>query len=349
MTVRLSFQDCKKAILNIDSTIKDAAESLTSSSLRICLVLNEAKQLLGVVSDGDIRRGLLRQLDMSSSIKNILNIHPLVVPAGFSNESISKVMIANNVFVIPEIDDENHVSALHIIGDSSNALNDVTMVIMAGGKGKRLRPHTNLCPKPMLPVMGKPMLEHIILQAISEGIKRFIISVNYLSHIIEDYFKDGSDFNVNISYLRETSALGTAGSLSLLQSTLEKPIIITNCDIISDIEYLSVFDFHERQQSVATMAVRIHETQNQFGVVQLDGLNIIGFEEKPTYLEYINAGVYCLSPEVLTRLVYNEYCDMPSLFQRLQSEDKRVLAYPMHEPWVDVGRPDDLLKLTSNV
>jgi NDP-sugar pyrophosphorylase family protein len=215
------------------------------------------------------------------------------------------------------------------------------MVIMAGGKGTRLRPHTENCPKPMLPVGDKPMLEHIIDRAMSQGFNHFMLAIHYLGHMVEDYFGDGSKMNARIEYIREDAPLGTAGALGLLARSPEVPFVVTNGDVLTDINYADLLDFHIRQQVAATMAVRTHEWQHPFGVVQTKGLDIVGFEEKPINRTHINAGVYVLTPAALNELRANEHCDMPTLFERLQVNGERTVAYPMHEPWLDVGRPID--------
>jgi len=216
------------------------------------------------------------------------------------------------------------------------------MVIMAGGLGTRLRPQTESMPKPLLPVAGKPMLEHIIARARLQGFSHFTLAVHYLGHLIEDYFGNGERLQVQIDYLREQSALGTAGALSLLDPHPPAPFVVTNCDVITDIDYGALLDFHIRQGATATMAVRLHEWQHPFGVVQTNGVDIVGFEEKPIARSHINAGVYVLSAEALSVLHQNTACDMPVLFERLQAQAKRTVAFPMHEPWLDVGRPEDL-------
>jgi len=218
-----------------------------------------------------------------------------------------------------------------------------TMIIMAGGKGTRLRPHTENCPKPMLPLGGKPMLEHIIERAKAEGFQHFVISIYYLGHMVEDYFGDGSRWDVRIEYLREKSPLGTAGAIGLMTSRPNVPFVVTNGDVITDIHYGELLDFHIRQDAIATMAVRVHEWQHPFGVVQTQGVDIVGFEEKPISRSHINAGIYVLDSDALDIMIDDAYCDMPTLFERLKSKDKRTVAYPMHEPWLDVGRPDDLV------
>jgi NDP-sugar pyrophosphorylase family protein len=194
----------------------------------------------------------------------------------------------------------------------------------------------------MLPVAGKPMLEHIIDRAKEEGFGHFVITIHYLGQLIEEYFGNGERLGVRIDYLKETTPLGTAGALGLLNPRPELPFIVTNGDVMSDVKYGELLDFHARHAAVATMAVRLYEWQHPFGVVQTRGLDIIGFEEKPVSRTHINAGIYALNPQALNAIAPNNSYDMPSLFEQLQSEGKRTVAYPMHEPWLDVGRPDDL-------
>ena len=334
----------KSALILASATLKEAAENLTKSSLKICLIIDGDGRLIGTISDGDIRRGLLRGLTLASSIQEIVKKNPLVVPTGISKDLIRQIMAANQIQQIPEVDGENRVLALHTWDEFSapKAL-DNSMVIMAGGKGSRLRPHTEACPKPMLPVGGKPMLEHIVERAKLDGFSNFIFAVHYLGHMVEDYFGDGSRFNVKIEYLKEKEPLGTAGALSLLNNKINAPFIVTNGDVITDIRYGELLDFHIRHDAMATMAVRLHEWQHPFGVVQMNGLEITGFEEKPINRTHINAGVYALNPSALSILEKNTHCDMPTLFERLQAQSDRIVAYPMHEPWLDVGKPEDFL------
>jgi len=214
--------------------------------------------------------------------------------------------------------------------------------------GTRLRPHTDNCPKPMLPVSGKPMLEHIIERAKLEGFSRFVLAIHYLGHIIEKYFGNGDSLNVKIDYLRERTPLGTAGALGLLDPFPDLPFVVTNGDVLSEIHYGELLDFHLHHHADATMGVRIHEWQHPFGVVQTNGVNIIGFEEKPIHRSHINAGVYALDPHVLSFLEPDTNCDMPTLFERLQLKAGCTVAYPIHEQWLDVGRPDDLTEARLN-
>lgn len=332
----------REAVLSPSASIKQAITTLNDTGLQIVLVLDSRDTLLGTLTDGDIRRALLKGLTLDDAIEGAIRSNSLVVPPEMGRDMVLQLMQANRLRQLPVVDADHKVVGLHLWDEIAVPSFPNSMVIMAGGLGTRLRPHTERCPKPMLPVAGKPMLEHIIERAKAEGFTHFIIAVQYLGHIIEEYFGNGERFGVRIEYLRETTPLGTAGALSLLAPRPELPFIVTNGDVLSDIRYGELLDFHARHGAVATMAVRLHEWQHPFGVVQTQGVDIVGFEEKPVARTHINAGIYALSPEALSGMAANSRCDMPTLFEQLQAEGKRTVAYPMHEPWLDVGRPDDL-------
>ena len=332
-----------QAILPEDSLIGQAILNLDKCGIKIVLVVNQSNELVGTISDGDIRRGLLKGLNLESPIKSIIRHNALVVPPEMSHEMVMQLMVANKIQQIPIVNEQQHVLGLHLWDEMTiTPIRENIMLIMAGGKGERLMPHTENCPKPMVMVAGKPMLEHIIIRGQQEGFNHFVLAVHHMGHMIEEYFGNGKHLGVNIEYLREDSPLGTAGALSLLDPYPNAPVLVTNGDVITDIRYGELLDFHNRYQAVATMAVRVHEWQHPFGVVQTEGVEIVGFEEKPISRSHINAGVYVLTPDALSELVLNEPCDMPKLFERLQEKSKRIVAYPMHELWLDVGRPDDL-------
>jgi dTDP-glucose pyrophosphorylase len=333
----------QRALLPADATVQQAIHNLDSTALQIALVVSNDGHLLGTLTDGDIRRGLLRGLTMTSSVETIIQQTPLVVPPHLGQETVLQLMTANRIHQLPVVDENRVVVGLHIWDDLiAPGQRPNIMVIMAGGQGTRLRPHTENCPKPLLPVAGRPILEHIIERARTEGFSRFVIAIRYLGHMIEEHFGDGSAHHVQIEYLREQEALGTAGALSLLVPRPSLPFIVTNGDVLTDIRYSELVEFHTRHNAAATMAVRQHEWQHPFGVVRTHGVDIVGFEEKPISRSHINAGVYVLEPQALDALLPNEACDMPTLFSRLQERSARTIVYPMHEPWLDVGRADDL-------
>jgi dTDP-glucose pyrophosphorylase len=335
----------RNAILPANATLHQAIQNLNQSSIKIVLVTNDAGELKGTISDGDIRRGLLKGLDLNSPIASIIHRNALVVPPEMGREMVMQLMVANKIQQIPVVDEHHHVIGVHLWDEITTIpTRSNLMVIMAGGMGTRLRPHTENYPKPLLLVAGKPMLDHIIERAKLEGFSHFVLAIHYLGHMIEEHFGNGERLGVRIDYLHEQSPLGTAGALGLLNPRPEAAFVVTNGDVITDIRYGELLDFHIRHDAAATMAVRVHEWQHPFGVVQTQGVEIVGFREKPVARSHINAGVYALNPEALSLLSADAHCDMPTLFERLQAKVKRTAAYPMHEPWLDVGRPEDLIR-----
>lgn len=333
----------RNALIGPDATLREAIQTLDRSALKIVLVVGPDQKLLGTITDGDIRRGLLRGQGLDSPIGDVIHRDPLVVPPGMERTLVMHLMQVNKLLQVPVVDSRGCLVDLHLWDATSQPVpRSNLMVIMAGGLGTRLRPHTESCPKPMLQVGGKPMLEHIVEHARSEGITRFVFALRYLGHIIEEYFGDGRRWSVQIEYLRENEPLGTAGALSLLARPPEEPLIVTNGDVLSTIRYSEMLDFHAANRATATMAVRQHEWQHPFGVVRMNGIDIMAFEEKPVHRTHVNAGVYVLEPAALNLFAPNQPCDMPELFIRLARARERVIAYPIHEQWLDVGHPADL-------
>ena len=345
MFLKYELPQWQVTLVPLGAAIKQAIHSLEKSCMQIVLAYSDDYKLVGTLTDGDIRRAFLRGLTLECSIDEVIHRNPLVAPPGIGRELILQLMQANKIHQLPVVDSDGKIIGLHLWETLfAPTVLDNLMVIMAGGQGVRLRPHTENCPKPMLEVGGKPMLEHIIERSKADGFRNFTIALNYLGHMIEHHFGDGSNWGVKISYLREKVPLGTAGALSILQNRPDKPFLVANADVMTDIHYCDMLDFHMHHNATATMAVRQYEIQNQFGVVKTNGLEIEGFEEKPIYRSHINSGIYVLNPEVLKYLENNRSCDMPALFERIKINGGRTIVYPMHEPWLDVGRLDDLDK-----
>ncbi len=332
----------KKALLQPNVLIKDVIEVLSEASLRIVLIVDESSILLGTVTDGDIRRGLLKGLTLNDPISEVVNQKPIVVPRNFPKEQVLKIMSANKVFQVPVIDEDLRLVDLYLWEElTSPAARDNTMVIMAGGKGSRLLPKTEKIPKPMLRLGEKPILEHIIERAKKEGFSRFILAIHHLGEVIEEYFGDGKTLGVNISYVKEKAPLGTAGALSLIEPKPSQPIIVTNGDVLTDIKYGEILDFHNYSKGIATMAVQMREWQNPYGVVNTDGIEITSYEEKPITRTLINAGVYVVDPSVLELLTCVTSCDMPQLFELARAKGMKTVAYFAHESWMDIGTHED--------
>ena len=334
----------QKATVRPGISLKDAIQSLDASSLQIVLVVAADGMLKGTLTDGDIRRGLLRGHRLDDPIDLLIKQNPVVVPPTFGRDAALSFMQVNSLRQLPVVDDMHRLIGLHLLDEllTPGERNNL-MIIMAGGRGTRLAPLTEMCPKPMLPVGGKPMLQHIIERARVEGFRNFTLAIHYLGQVIEEHFGTGAAWDVKIDYLRETRALGTAGAISLMPTRPNAPIVVSNGDVLTDIRYGDLLDFHLRSGAAATMAVRLHEWEHPFGVVHTKGIEIVGFEEKPISRTHINAGVYVLEPTALEFLEPNVPCDMPILFERLKNQGFHTVAYPMHEPWLDVGQREDLL------
>lgn len=333
------------AMLAPDATIEDAVAAIDRSGAQIALVVGPGNVLVGTITDGDIRRGLLKGKSLKSPVGDIVHREPMVVPPGLPDDAVLQIMTANKVHQLPIVDGERRVVGLHIWDNLRRPQERANlMVVMAGGKGTRLRPHTENCPKPLLPVGGRPILEHVVERAKAAGIRRFLFSIHYLGHMIEEHFGDGSAWDVEIDYLREDQPLGTGGALSLIRQRPDRPFLVTNGDVMTEVGYGEIVDYHLLHGAAATMAVRSHELKNQFGVVRTEGLDIVGFEEKPIVRSLVNAGIYVIDPSALDCLAEGEHCDMPTLFERLRAQARRTIVFPLHEQWLDVGRPDDLAK-----
>ena len=344
---RMKAADWEKAVVRDTVSIREAASILNETTLGIVLVRGENENLLGVVVDGDIRRGLLSGIDLESNVSLVMRTNPVIARNGISNNDVEILMRKKGVIQVPIVSGENKIVGL-VIRDwnRETPIRDNLFLVMAGGLGERLRPLTEVTPKPMLLVQGKPILEHILQNAIMEGFKNFVISTGYLGSVIKNYFGDGSQFGISIDYIEETKKLGTAGALSLLQSWPDAPIVVTNGDILTNVRYASMLDFHLEENGVATMGTAIHESKIEFGVVDIAGTVVQRITEKPILEFLINAGVYVLSPAVRSYLIPNEYCDMPALFTQLISNGLRVVAFPFHESWNDIGTRSDFEKIS---
>lgn len=349
MFVEIFSEDLKHIFLSGTHTIRDAISVLHKTGRQIVLVCDENQRLLGTITDGDIRRAILKNIELDCSISQIMNTNPVTVSFKETDEISKNLMYQNDIRQLPVLDSLNRIVSLKIFQHIHQpSITRPVMVIMAGGKGKRLAPYTNEIPKPLVEVNGKPMIQHIIERARESGIKRIYVSVNHFGEKLRKFLGDGSKFSIELECFDEEKPLGTAGALSLLKSQFNEPVIVTNGDIMSKVDYLAMLNKHVVNQHDATMAVRPYTIQNQFGIVETKNSSITGFVEKPKYHSIINAGLYCLSPKVIDLLEVNTYCDMPTLFMRALDNGMSAKVYPLHESWIDVGNPDDLEKARNS-
>jgi len=328
--------------LNINSTIKEALKIIDSGAMKIAVVIDAQKRVIGTITDGDIRRGLLNGLDLNSTIETIYFRNPTVANISDSKESIIQKAIRKKLYQIPII---NNKGELVDIEDLATLLKVTTrknrVILMAGGLGTRLHPLTQNIPKPLLKVGNKPILETIIENFAKYGFVNITISVNYKAQMIKEYFNDGSKWGVCIDYIQENKRLGTAGALSLLQEKPKEPFFVMNADLLTNVNFTHLLDFHYFENAMATMCVREYDYQIPYGVIQTNQSNIIKIEEKPIQKFFINAGIYVLSPEVFAYIPNNQFFDMPTLFETLIEKQHKTISFPLHEYWLDIGRMSD--------
>lgn len=338
-------KDWKKALVAPEDSIFKALAALDAAALRIALVADADARLLGVVTDGDIRRGLLRGLSLESPVCEVMRREFLSARPGDSVADILKVMREHDVQQLPLVDDRGRIIGLRRFSEiMGTPVRSNWAVIMAGGLGTRLRPLTDNCPKPLLPVGGRPVIETIIEQLMRGGFRNFYISVNYLAEMIMDHLGDGTRFGARFEYLRERDRLGTAGALSLLPRVPDQPFVVTNGDILTRLNFGAMLDFHNLNGACGTMGVREYQYQVPYGVIQTDGGRLVDIREKPTQHYFVNGGIYVFSPEVLEFVPRDVYLDMPGLFTELTRRNKNAAVYPILDYWSDIGSPEDLRK-----
>jgi dTDP-glucose pyrophosphorylase/CBS domain-containing protein len=341
--------DVSSLFIPADATVGEALACIDRSGrVSLALVLDAEGRLLNTLSDGDIRRGLIAGLEMSDPIERLLEIkaktpHPFAAsaPLAADPETLLDLMRGRGVRQIPLLSDEGRVVDIITLSDllveEPRALQ---AVVMAGGFGTRLRPLTEDMPKPMLPIGGRPIMELIVAQLRDTGVKKINITTHFQAQKIFDHFGDGSEFGVDISYVREESPLGTGGALGLLDPPTD-PLLVINGDILTDIDFRAMQAHHQEQGAMMTVAVRHYEVQVPYGVVDCDGARVRGVREKPNVGFFVNAGIYLLEPEVYGFIPVNQHMHMTDLIETLIREGRVVVNFPVREYWLDIGQHAD--------
>lgn len=331
--------------LRENSTIKEALQIINQGAIQIALVVDDNDKLLGTLTDGDIRRGLLKGLDLNSFIEPIVFKTPTVAKVSDTKEDILKIALSKKLHQIPIIDNSGKVLGIQEIEELIKPKEKINkVVLMVGGLGTRLRPLTETTPKPMLKVGNKPILQTIVEKFAEYGYTNIIMCVNYKSHIIQDYFKDGKEFGVSIEYILEEQRMGTAGALSLLKDNPNEPFFVMNGDLLTNVNFEHLHNYHIATNSMATMCVREYDFQLPYGVVNIKDSKILSIEEKPTHKFFVSAGIYMLSSEVLNYIPKNEFYDMPTLFEKLIGLNQDTVSFPIREYWLDIGRMEEYKK-----
>lgn len=334
--------DWKSILVQPNQTILDVIAIIDRGGVQLAIVVDAQGRLMGTITDGDVRRGILRGKNMSDVVTEIMNPSPVTASEGESTDEVLRKMKEKSLLQIPVLDADHRVVDLKILEQFlKGRRHDNPVILMAGGEGKRLYPLTKDCPKPLLKVGGKPILETIIENFISQGFHSFYLSVNYKAEMIESYFGDGSKWGCEISYLRENAQMGTAGALSLMPKDVQGPFIVMNGDVLTKTNFETLLNFHREERADVTMCVREYDFQVPYGVVRLNGVQIQSIDEKPVHTFYVNGGIYVLNRSALDLIPNSTATDMPEVFSRIVGEKGKACAYALREYWLDIGRGDD--------
>lgn len=334
-------RSAKKISVSPTTSIREVLETIDRGTMQIALVV-ENERLVGTITDGDIRRAILAGRGLDDSIAGTFNARPVKGYVSQPKEDLLQMALASGVKQVPMVDGDGLLVGIEFVEDYLRVSEKPNrVVVMAGGLGTRLRPLTDKTPKPLLKVGSKPILETILRNFTRYGFRNIFLSVNYKAEQIQDYFQDGQAFGAKLRYLVETQRLGTAGALSLLPEDPEEPVIIMNGDLLTNVNFEHLLNYHLLSGASATMCVRDYELQVPYGVVHTEGATIQNIEEKPIHRYYVNAGIYVLSPEVLRQIPRDSFFDMPQLFQKLIKDKVKTCSFPVREYWMDIGQPAD--------
>lgn len=324
------------------ASVRDAMKIIDSGAMRIAVILGNDNKLVGILTDGDIRRGILNGLQLGDSIETIINHSPVTCDINADRDHLILLAKKYNLHQIPVLDNGRLVAVEDVNAVSKTFEYQNKAVLMAGGLGRRLMPLTKNVPKPMLHVGDKPILETIIDGFRKHGFKNIVLSVSYKSEIIKDYFGDGTDFGVSIEYVHENDRMGTAGALSLMRDKLCGDFFVMNADLLTRVNFQYLLHYHQSNDAAATMGVRKYALEVPYGVVKMDGGRMLKIEEKPKHEFFVNAGIYVLNSSVLSNIPDGQFYDMPTLFSELLEKKLRVSSFPIREYWTDIGRSDEL-------
>ena len=341
--------DWQKVLVRASTSIKDAILAMDACGFGILLVVDERRKLLGTVTDGDIRRGLIKKV-LPESVGDLMNDSPTVASEFWSKQQMLDCMNSKQLLHLPVTDGCGKVIYLETLQALIQKPKlDNPVFLMAGGFDTRLHPLTLNVPKPMIEIGGKPLLATVLQSFIDQGFHRFYFSLHFMPDAIVDYFGDGQRWGVSISYVEEKFPLGTAGALGLLPTIEDDlPIIVMNGDLLSKINYVSLISHHIQSKAAATICVREHEYKIPYGVMETDDWNVIAISEKPTYTYHINAGIYVLNAELVRSVERNVYLDMPMLLESALKNEMPLGIFPVYEYWLDIGRHEDLEKAEND-
>lgn len=341
-------KNIEKIVIAPTASIKEAMKKIDDGAMKIALVADEDLKLLGTISDGDIRRAILNGVNLDEGITDIYNTNAIKAYIDTPKTELKKLAKRHNILRVPIVDDNEKLVYMELVEELSFSYAKPNKVIlMVGGLGTRLKPLTDNTPKPMLDVGGKPILETIVERFASYGFINIIMCIGYKSHVIQDYFGDGSAFGVKVEYVLEDQRMGTAGALSLLKERPDDPFFVMNGDILTNVNFDHLCDYHTANNSKGTMCVREYDFQVPYGVVNLKGHDILKIEEKPVHNFFVSAGIYMLDPSCIDMIPNNKFYDMPTLFEEMIKQQDNAISFPLREYWLDIGLIEEYEKANN--
>lgn len=333
----------KEILVDESATIDEALLTINSNDLQAAIVISNDKKIIGTITDGDIRRSLIKKIQLSENVTKVMNRDFLYLDLDHNIEDVQSFLDKNDIKFVPVLKNKEIVEIIFKEDERNYQIKESPVFIMAGGFGKRLRPLTDNLPKPMLEIGKSPLLEIIINNFKRFGFRNFYISTHYLPHVIKDYFGNGDKFDINIDYVNEEKPLGTAGALGLLPKDIaDQPIIIINGDILTNTNFDRMLDFHIKKSSDITIGARNYQYQIPYGVIETNGLDVIKISEKPIYDFGINSGIYIINSEIIKNQKINLKKDMPELIEKEIMLNRKVLIYRIYDYWRDIGKITDL-------
>lgn len=341
-----------KFILSPHATIKQAMRRMAEIGEKQIFVADAQNKLLGALSDGDIRKWILKGGELDEEVRMICNQNPKFVSSVYDIEEVKSLMIEERIECVPVVDSKGIVKEVLTWGEvfrgsvaKQKGQINVPAVIMAGGKGTRLDPFTRILPKPLIPIGNKPVIEVIMDKFHAHGVQKFYLSVNHKALMIKSYFKE-SGTKYTIHYVQEEKPLGTAGSLSLLEGKIKKTLVVTNSDVIIDIDYAELLSFHKKHNSDLTMVVSLKHYIIPYGVCSLENNGTLkNIKEKPEHDLLVNTGMYVINPELLKLIPKNKFSNITDLIIRAKSKGYVIGVFPIHESaWIDVGQWEEYRK-----
>ena len=342
--------DFESLITSQDATIKQAWEQINRNNHKTVFVCDHDRKLLGVLTDGDVRRWILSDRDLADNVCEAMEHRPATATEQDDRDKIAELLLKLKIECVPVVSPDMTVQDVRTwmdclpstpVSPVRHRLDDVPVVVMAGGMGTRLKPFTKILPKPLIPVGDKPIIELIMDRFQAQGASEFYISVFHKARMIKAYFQDDPN-DYQVTFLQESEPLGTAGALRILKSDVSSTFFVTNCDILIEADYGEILESHRERQADITLVCAMQHSQLSYGVVEIEvGGSLRRITEKPVFDHLVNTGLYVVEPKVLDLIVEGEAIDMPALIEKAQNAGCRAVVHPIaDQDWIDIGQLD---------